>query len=152
MHKTFNTLGKFVVMAIVVVLSCWSCDNKDQGLTAVLTDGYWLSEQNDQTGLMLNFAPSGQIFCYACAPAAEGGYDAYYDSSLTVFYKYAVDFDNGRLCFLPDQWFDILVLDDKVLSLGADDGTALRFSKVDAGSVNVVSPEQFQLLHHDRIQ
>ena len=157
MHKILHMLKLLPLRLAVMTCTasavlCWSCDDQDQGLTSVLTTGYWLAEQNDNAGMMLTFAPSGHIFCYSCAPAAGGSYDAYYDSSLTAFYKYAVDFDNGRLCFLPDQWFDILVLDESVLSLSADDGTAMRFSKVDAGSVNVVSPEQFQLLHPDFVQ
>ena len=116
---------------------------------ADLTDGYWLSQQIDMPEFIISFSSSGQSFCYVCATSDDGGYDAYYDSSLTSFYKYAVDVANGRLCFMPDQWFDILILNENILSLCADDGTMLRFTKVNADSVNVVSPEQFRQLHPD---
>ena len=115
---------------------------------ADLTEGYWRSESPQLSpDFMINFSDTGQVFCYVFAPSGNGGYDAYYDSSFTEFYKYAVDISNKRLCFLPDRWFDILVLNKNVLTLGADDGDGLKFSKIGFDEVEILSPEQFLELH-----
>ena len=148
-HKSFQKF-LFAIAASLPILLCWGCDSGSDGLMADLTDGYWLADATeDSEAFMISFSDSGQVFSYVCAAADNGGFDAYYDSSFTDFYKYAVDISNKRLCFLPDRWFDILVLNKNTLTLGADDNSSLKFSKIGFDDVNVVSPEQFFLLHPD---
>ena len=50
---------------------------------------------------------------------------------------------SGTGGLLPDAWYDILVLNSTTLTLGTDDGETVKFIKVPAESVTVMSREEY---------
>ena len=130
--------------AIPALCLLQSCDaGKEETLMNDLTEGYWREEQ-DENKLLVRFSGSESLFYYACSgPDKTGRYDAYYDTSIQSYTQYAIDVRNGRLCLLPDAWYDILVLNSTTLTLGTDDGETVKFIKVPAASVTVMSREDY---------
>lgn len=126
-------------------LSCLvSCeDNEEEQIMTDLMDGYWLEAQLSNDATLVKFGDSGHVFYYICTEGdAPGIYDAYYDVASQLHTRYAVDVCNGRLCLLPDAWYDIVVLNGSSMTLS--DGTeSVKFTKVPQGNVNVLSDEEY---------
>lgn len=141
-----------LLTACVLSFALHSCaEDREETLLRDLTDGYWLQEEAPDQPLM-RFSGSEQLFYYIhSAPDATGRYDACYDTSIQPYTKYAIDFRNGRLCLFPDRWYDILVLDASTLSLGDDEGGYVKFIKIPAGSVTVLTLEEYRDRHPEAV-
>lgn len=136
-----NGILKLMFACLVLFLS-FSCEDEDLDQTDDLTAGYWACQTEADVPL-IRFYPSGEMLYFLYAPnGVEGGYDAAcYDAELNL--RYAVDFENGRLCYLPSMWFDILVLNESTLTIRTDDGLNIKYAKIRSSSVNLMSKEEF---------
>mgnify|MGYP001029708467 CR=1 FL=1 len=140
-EKTILSRALCLAALAAPLLSCSMA--KEEELMQELTRGYW-QEETSQAQRLVRFSDSEQIFYYVCSgPDAAGGYDACYDTSIQTYTKYAIDFRNGRLCLLPDAWYDILVLNGSTLTLSGDDGENVKFMKIPAEAVRIISREEF---------
>ena len=141
-----KNLVKIIMMfALSAALSCFvSCeDNEEEQIMTDLMDGYWMEMQPSGDAPLVKFGASGHVFYYVYVESDVAGiYDAYYDVASQLHTRYAVDVCNGRLCLLPDAWYDIVVLNGSSMTLS--DGTeSVKFTKVPQGNVNVLSDEEY---------
>lgn len=133
-----------LVMAVATLSCLVSCEkSEEEQVMADLMDGYWLEVEPSGDAPLVKFGDSGQLFYYVCAESdAAGVYDAYYNVASQLHTRYAVDASNGRLCLLPNTWYDIVVLNGSALTL--NDGTeSVKFTKVPQDNVNVLSSEDY---------
>ncbi len=138
-----NRIANFICLMLACVMTV-GCKDKPPVQVVDLTTGYWLREDDPQEPLM-RFDEEGRLFfyVYTVRTGTEDCYDAYYDVSAKYYTRYAIDIENGRICFLPGMWYDLLVLTDEVLTLGDDQGNGLRYVKLSDRRVNVMSREDF---------
>ncbi len=131
--------------ALAVALLATGCEDVQETAMEELTDGYWVPDTTDASYL-ISFDRSWRMFYYQCVPVGKG-FDACYDAAVQPHSGYAVDAVNGRLCFLPNEWYDILLLDATTLTLSSSDRqNTVRFVKAE-GKVIVLSPEEFRERH-----
>lgn len=140
-----NGILKLLFVCLLSFLS-FSCEDDDLDQMDDLTDGYWAC-QTELDVPFIRFSSSGEMRYYLYAPnGVKDGYDvASFDDGLNL--RYAVDFENGRLCYLPSMWFDILVLNENTLTIRTDDGLNIKYAKIRSSSVNLMSIEDFYNKH-----
>lgn len=137
--------------ALAVALLATGCEDVQETAMEELTDGYWVPADTAEAQYLISFDRAWRMFYYQCVPVGKG-FDACYDAAVQPHSGYAVDAVNGRLCFLPNEWYDILVLDATTLTLSSSDGqNTVRFVKV-AGKVVVLSPEEFRERHPEAVE
>lgn len=144
---------KSIIQAFLVcgaaLLALIACDSTEAESLKYLTEGYWAEEEAPHAPLV-NFTETGHLFYYVYTLSDEtGGYDACYDPSAQKYTKYALDLPNGRICLLPDQWYDIKVNNPSSLTLGNDDAT-LKFIKINPADVRMLSVEEYFSKHPDQ--
>lgn len=136
-------------LCISAVLSLSGCNSREDDLLTYLTEGYWVQEGEPDAPL-LHFSASGHLFYYIFTPTGQPGrYDACYDPASQQYTKYAVDLPNSRLCFLPDQWYDINVLIPSTLTLSAGK-EVVKFNKTDPAGVRILSAEEYFSLYPEQ--
>lgn len=137
---------------IAIFFSFTSCRvNEGQGVMPELTDGFW--EDISGNAPLVRFSESGQVFYYVYAPSDYAGrYDAYYDTSIQNYTKYAIDLSNGRFCFLPDRWYDIKVSNGSVFTLKDDAGEIVKYNKVPSSSICVMSGDDYLNKHPEDLR
>lgn len=145
MYSIKNNI-RLLCLCITAMSAATGCDSREADSLTCLIEGYWVQEDAPQTP-MLNFSASGHLFYYIYSPSGETGYyDACYDTASQAYTKYAVDMANGRICFLPDQWYDIKVITPTTLTLGADE-QVIKFTKIDPADVHMLSVEEYFSQH-----
>lgn len=146
----FKSKHIWLCVVCAAALAAVSCTPAEDDPLHCLTEGYWAEEEAPQAPLM-NFSASGHLFYYIYAASDESGlYDACYDPTAQKYTKYAVDIPNGRICFLPDQWYDIKVCSPNSLILGEDEST-LKFIKIDPADVRMLPVEEYFSKHPEQL-
>lgn len=149
MERIMTGLGKILcraACAAAMLVSLQSCDGTaEPQVPGELTDGYWRME-SDYTQL-LHFSGSGHMFYYVCTPTGSDSFDACYDTSVQPHTRYAIDMPNGRICLLPDTWYDIAVLTVEAFTLGTDDGQSIKYAKVPSAAVRLLTEEEYHDLY-----
>lgn len=129
-------------LACIAVLAMMSCEDTEETYMDNLTDGYWLPVSGTP-GYMMQYRESGILFYYDYKATGRGYYDACVVVDENVASDYAIDIQNSRICILPDEWYDVLVLNARNLTLSNTEGVNYKYLDVEEDDVTVMSADQF---------
>lgn len=112
-----------------------------------LCNGYWY-QPSDRSAPMMQFDSDGEVIYLTWRyEAAEEMFYVRHDDDMDG--RYIMDVENSTLCLLPDQWYDIYILSERIMTLSDGHGRTVEMANIPEDMVTVLSDREFRRKYPD---